>query len=190
MKLDKRIDVDANIERQVNEFEGFTMEIIEEVKQFIPAAVRERIDAGQDGRLSEMLRISVVFVDVLGLNLHGVDEADSLRALKLAQRFVLRVQESCYRSEGSLSKIVIDEKGKGIVVQCAFGLPGCYHMDDAARSIVLAKDLSENICRVADSVTCSVGVATGLAFCGKSSDACCRLSCYLATAIVVHVCRL
>ena len=61
---------------------------------------------------------------------------------------------------------MIDQQGKGVVVQCVLGLPGCFHMDDAARAIFLAENLSKNIHRVAGSLTCTIGVATGMAFCG------------------------
>lgn len=166
MRIDTKVDGLDLMDASSSVVDGYTLDIVDEVKQFLPRAVRDRIALGQDGRLAEMLNVSVVFVNVKGIDLHAADEADSARALQVAQRLMLRVQESCYRSEGSINKALIDDKG--LLIVCAFGLPGCYHMDDAARSIILAKDLSTNILRVTgdDTISSSIGVATGVAYCG------------------------
>ena len=162
----------------------FTVAMLDEIKCFIPGACRTRIADGQDGRLAEMLRITVIFIMVKGVDLHAADKGDRERAAKVGQRLMLRVQESCYRNEGSVNKMLIDDKG--LLVVCAFGLPGCYHGDDASRAVDLARDLSENLrnvnnANVASSehvsggaagagtgslVETSIGVATGEAYCG------------------------
>ena len=79
--------------------------MLDEIKQYIPAAARHRIADGQDGRLAEMLRISVVFASIKGVDLHAANTADMPRVMKTAQRLMLRVQESTYRNEGSVNKV-------------------------------------------------------------------------------------
>lgn len=72
------------------------------------------------------------------------------------------VQKCMYMHEGSLNKLLMDDKGSTLIV--IFGLPPMCHQDDAARSIMagqlLMKELKKLYCTV------SIGIATGKVFAG------------------------
>jgi class 3 adenylate cyclase len=82
----------------------------------------------------------------------------------IAQRLMLRIQETIYQWEGSVNKLVVDDKG--LLVLCAFGLPPLRHGDDAYRAVRAALDLPDAIKRVKGDSEVRIGVSTGSAFCG------------------------
>lgn len=72
------------------------------------------------------------------------------------------MQKCIYIHEGSLNKLLMDDKGSTLIV--VFGLPPMCHQDDAARAILtaflLVKELKKLACPV------SIGIATGTVFAG------------------------
>jgi class 3 adenylate cyclase/tetratricopeptide (TPR) repeat protein len=127
------------------------------VRNFIPAAIRDRIDAGQTAWLAELRRITVLFVNLPPTDLDRPD------ALARAQSIVATVQAALYAHEGSLNKISVDDKGTMIVA--AMGLPPLAHRDDARRGVQAATAIRERLDRLG--VECSIGVATGRVYCGE-----------------------
>ena len=77
---------------------------------------------------------------------------------------MLEIQRTVYSQEGSINKLLVDDKG--LLVLCAWGLPPVPHYNDAVRAVVAAMNLVDNLQRLGDGVHCRVGVATGRAFCG------------------------
>ena len=131
------------------------------VRNFIPAAIRDRLDAGQTAWLAELRRITVLFVNLPPTDLERPD------ALARAQAIVRTVQAALYAHEGSLNKLSVDEKGTMLVA--AMGLPPLAHRDDARRGVQAATAIRERLDRLG--VECSVGVATGRVYCGEVGNA-------------------
>ena len=125
------------------------------LKSFLPGAVRARLDAGQISWLAELRNLSVIFVNLPGLN-HETP-------LKKAQAIMHTLQTAVYRYEGSINKMSVDEKG--ISMLAAMGLPPLSHYDDPARSIGAALDIANRLHDMG--VKASIGVTTGRAFCGE-----------------------
>jgi class 3 adenylate cyclase/tetratricopeptide (TPR) repeat protein len=131
------------------------------VRAFIPAAIRDRLDAGQTAWLAEIRRLTVLFI-----NLPPTD-CDRPDALALAREVVREVQAGLYHHEGSLNKLSVDEKGT--MVLAARGLPPLAHRDDARRGIRAATMIRGAL--KASGVPCSIGVATGRVYCGEVGNA-------------------
>jgi class 3 adenylate cyclase/tetratricopeptide (TPR) repeat protein len=130
--------------------------MVAELRGYVPPTVLARLDAGQSEWLSELRRICACFIGIPGL---GDTEG---RALDRAHRAVRTVQEVVGRHEGALNKMSVDEKGPALLV--AFGLPPLAHEDDPVRAVQAALATKEAL--LADGLACSIGVATGRAFCG------------------------
>lgn len=125
---------------------------------YIPAAIHTRLTAGQTGHLAEMRDVSVVFVHI-HLSAKTVSDPGFLPE---CQKAILMVQQNVYYFEGSLNKILIDDKG--FLILAVFGLPPLYHRDDSCRAVGAAKSIME--CSKQSSTKFSIGVTTGTAFCG------------------------
>ncbi len=54
---------------------------------------------------------------------------------------MLEIQRSVYRWEGSINKLLVDDKG--LLVLCAMGLPPMPHADDPVRAVGAALHLVE-----------------------------------------------
>ncbi len=131
------------------------------VRSMVPAAIRARLDAGQDAWLAELRRLSVLFVNVPSMGL------DSPVAERRAGEIVRLVQSRLYDHEGSLNKLSVDEKGTTVVA--AFGLPPLAHQDDPKRAVRAASAIFEVLRAIG--VECAIGVATGRVYCGEVGNA-------------------
>ncbi len=56
---------------------------------------------------------------------------------------MLEIQRVVYHWEGSINKILVDDKG--LLVLCALGLPPMPHSDDPVRAVGTALDLVDNL---------------------------------------------
>ena len=124
---------------------------------YLPGAIRARLDAGQAGWLAELRRVTVLFINLPGLNRSA---ADSLEA---TQRIVRGLQTALYRYEGSLNKLSVDEKGVTLVA--ALGLPPLTHEDDATRGVLAALAMQAEL--RSQGVRGAIGVTTGRVYCGE-----------------------
>eukprot|EP00040_Diaphanoeca_grandis_P036675 m.234896 g.234896 ORF g.234896 m.234896 type:complete len:1253 (-) comp33663_c0_seq1:194-3952(-) len=144
--------------------------IVKSMKQFIPGAVVRRLSDGQDVRfegkhLAEMLKLSVLFICIQGLDLQAKDDSDLERVKNLGQRLMLRIQESVYSCEGNINKVLVDDKG--LLCVCALGLPPMYHGDDPKRAVKIAGYLLQSLESLAEHPKVKIGVTTGSnVFCG------------------------
>ena len=68
-----------------------------------------------------------------------------------------------YRLEGSLNKLVMDDKGSTLI--CIWGLCPFAHEDDAARAILTAMNVKRELLKI-DNTWCNVGISTGEVFSG------------------------
>ncbi|RRR76039.1 MAG: tetratricopeptide repeat protein [Candidatus Viridilinea halotolerans] len=127
------------------------------LQSHIPGAITHRLIAGQDTWLSELRTMSVLFLGIGGLAIQGAE------SLAQAQACMVAFQETIYHHEGSLNKLLVDDKG--VIALVLFGAPPLAHYDDAVRAVRCACDLQ----RVAAQLTLelAIGVTTGLLFAGS-----------------------
>lgn len=138
--------------RQVSQPEA----VADALRRYVPGAIRARLDAGQRGWLAELRRVTVVFA-----RMEGFEELLS-RDLGAAQGVINAAQEALYRFEGSLNKVLVDDKGATLLA--AFGLPPLAHADDPRRALAAAELLHDRLAGLG--IGCTVGLSTGLTFCG------------------------
>lgn len=130
----------------------------EHIRRFVPAAVLGKLDAGQQDWLAELRPLAVLF---LRLDPRVLEEEGRL------SRLLCGIQRRLYRFEGSLNKVLMDDKG--VVVLAAFGLPPLAHEDDAERAAAAGLELVSYLGD--EGLDCSVGIAYGRVFCGMFGSA-------------------
>ena len=88
---------------------------------YIPAALQPYVEIDQEPWSAELRKLSIMFVNL------GIDLADakSTDGLKRVQRVIETVQRCVYYHEGSLNKLLMDDKGSTLIV--VFGLPPLSH---------------------------------------------------------------
>ncbi len=121
----------------------------------LPDAVLDRIDAGQSGWLTELRRVTVLFMRLPSLD-NPEAEPDPAQGLIRAMQAVIA------RYEGCINKLHVDEKGTMLLA--VFGLPPLSHPDDALRGLRTALQCYAVMKQRAE--PCAIGIATGHAFCG------------------------
>ena len=97
---------------------------------FIPAALIPYIEIDCEKWSSELRRISILFIN-LGIDL---SDANTNEGLYHIQKVIETVQKCVYMHEGSLNKLLMDDKGSTLIV--CFGLPPLMHQDDATRAVL------------------------------------------------------
>ena len=125
------------------------------LRPYIPGAVINRLTAGQSSWIAELRRVTVVFI-----NLPGLDQNTGLES---AQNIAQLVQKSVYRYEGSINKINVDDKG--ITIVAALGLPPFSHEDDPARGVQAALMIRKELTNL--NIRSYIGITTGRIFCGS-----------------------
>jgi len=134
------------------------------LEHYIPPNIVRRLQSHLKTDFAELRRICVLFVKVNNINMLPDENGDMGNAVSIGQRMMLRVQESCYRWEGSVNKVLCDEKGLVIVI--GFGIPPMpLHSDDPVRAVGAAQDIFFNIKNLGDGISCNIGVTTGEALC-------------------------
>jgi class 3 adenylate cyclase/tetratricopeptide (TPR) repeat protein len=123
---------------------------------FVPHAVQARLEAGQREFLAEFRRVSVVFVELRGL------DAGAGSALERLQATVAGIQETTRRYGGSLNQLVEDDKGTVAVL--GFGVALHAHEDDAARAALAALEIRERLVRLG--LDPRIGIASDRIFTG------------------------
>lgn len=121
---------------------------------YLPAAVHSRAVEAADGWMAEIRRVSVLFI--------SLPELARPVSLQRMDALVREVQICLATFDGSLNKLVADEKG--VFALAAFGLPPSSHETDPARATLAAMAIHEALAALG--ARCAIGVATGVAFCG------------------------
>ena len=129
---------------------------LQDIRRFIPKAIDEQLVSGYDGYLAEMRELTILFVNIANMKVTGAE------GLGLTHRMMLAVQTAIYRFEGSINKLLIDDKGTLLLV--AFGLPPLAHTDDPLRALAAADEMKQALNTI--DLTVRVGVTTGDIFCG------------------------
>eukprot|EP00054_Salpingoeca_dolichothecata_P023737 m.159329 g.159329 ORF g.159329 m.159329 type:complete len:1404 (+) comp24791_c0_seq2:67-4278(+) len=139
------------------------------MRRYIPNAILKKLDSHQKDHLSDILDVAVIFVNVQGLELVADDQGDVKKAVAAGQMMMLEIQRIVYQFEGSVNKLLVDDKG--LLAMCALGLPPMPHPDDAARAVYTALELKRSLPitlkqKMELDIQVSVGVSSGRAFCG------------------------
>ncbi len=121
---------------------------------YIAAPVLEQLDAGHADWLGEYRRATTLFV-------RAALDGDALAPLQAA---TLAVQNVVARFEGTFHRVIVDDKGSNIL--CVWGIPGCAHEDDPARTLSAA--LAIQLALRDLKINCGIGVTTGRLMCGLS----------------------
>lgn len=126
------------------------------IAAFVSRSVRDRLVAGQGEWLSELRRVTVLFVNLLGIDPAAPDVLDR------TQRAFGALQSTLARFQGTTNKMAVDDKG--MVVLAALGLPPFAHEDDPGRGVQAAMAIQAELRE--QGVRCGIGVSTGRVFCG------------------------
>lgn len=103
-----------------------------QILTYVPAALKPYIEIGQEKWASELRRVTTLFIS-LGIDL---SDAKTDSGLQRIQNVIKTVQRCVYMYEGSLNKLLMDDKGSTLIV--VFGLPPACHQNDAVRGIQTA----------------------------------------------------
>ena len=128
------------------------------ITPYMPAAVVPYLELSQEKWSAELRRLSVMFLN-LGIDL---SDAKTVPGLKRIQLVIVTVQKCVYKYQGSLNKLLMDDKGSTLIV--IFGLPPMAHQDDPVRATLTAIDLIKDLKAI--ECACSIGITTGLVFAG------------------------
>jgi class 3 adenylate cyclase/tetratricopeptide (TPR) repeat protein len=128
----------------------------DELRRLVPEVIAARVDAGLGAWLGEFRRVTIVFC---GLGAIDPGTPDGLSGIQDA---VMALQREVERFEGTVYQLLTDDKGTTLVAAC--GLPPRAHEDDAARGTLAALAMHAALLR--RGLTPSVGIATGLLYCG------------------------
>lgn len=144
------MEADSRIEYQ------FDLAQLDILRRYIPSAVFKQIEGGTLTYVNEMRNISVIFVQVSGIDC-ATDEG-----AKQSQRLMTGIQHCCYAHEGTVNKFLVDDKG--MLFLFCFGLPPLVHMDDPTRAVLFCFD-AINLLRSLKLVG-RFGITTGRNYCG------------------------
>lgn len=129
----------------------------EAMRSYIFPTVLDRMEAGQTEWLSELRRVTVMFINMRSLEFEGDGALDKL------QSSVVAIQEVLHQYEGLTNKMLMDDKGTTLIA--VFGLPPYSHEDDAARGCMAALSSFDALKRIG--ADASIGVTTGQVFAGS-----------------------
>ncbi|MBN1890204.1 MAG: AAA family ATPase [Thermoflexales bacterium] len=127
------------------------------LKGYIPGAILTRLDAGQTGWLAELRHVTVVFLNLTGIDFEAPD------ALQQMQTVMHHLQTILYHYEGSVNQFIVDDKGTTLLA--AFGLPPLTHEDDPLRGVQAAIEMQAELGRLG--LRSAIGITSGRVFCGR-----------------------
>lgn len=128
-----------------------------EIAGLVPASVRARVDAGQQGWMSEFRVVTVLFI--------VIRQAPAGHAG--LQQVVHSIQAGIQRFDGELNQVVFDDKG--LTAVAVFGLFQQSHENDGSRAVAAACELRAGLQSAA--VDPRMGIATGRVFTGLRGGA-------------------
>ncbi|CAD8122137.1 unnamed protein product [Paramecium sonneborni] len=126
--------------------------------RYIPAALQQYIFVDQEKWSSELRILTIMFVN-LNIDLSVALNSDGLTHI---QQVIETVQKSIYAFQGSLNKILMDDKGSTLIV--VFGLPPMSKQDDPARAVMTAITMQQELKAI--NCSCKIGISTGCTFAG------------------------
>ncbi|MEG4940396.1 adenylate/guanylate cyclase domain-containing protein [Microcoleus sp. F4-D5] len=128
----------------------------ERIEKYVSLGVLQRLKVGQTDWLGDLRRVSVMF-----LNLPGIDY-DAEGALDFISTTLNAIQNILQVYEGTLNKFLVDDKGSTLVI--GLGLPPFSHEDDSVRCVMAGMALLENLRSLG--LQPKIGIATGTCYSG------------------------
>ncbi len=116
-----------------------------------------RASAGHDEWLAEFRVVTVMFVKLDDVEFDRADAPERLQAMTHT------IQHAVHRYGGVLPYVQMDDKGLNFII--AFGIPTAAYEDDAARALATGLEIQRAL-RMAG-MRPSIGVATGVLYCGE-----------------------
>jgi adenylate cyclase len=135
--------------------EGDVEEILKEVRPFVDASVREKVEVGVADFGDELRTALPMFMRVI----IGPD-SDQQAVL---DAYVRRVQELLFANGGRMVSVEFSDKGS--VVFAVFGAPVTYG-DDAQRALRMAFELRQSVVAMPDITSHHIGLSRGLLYTG------------------------
>lgn len=129
--------------------------------RYVPASVAPFLRAEEESWGQEMRQVTVLFAN-FAFNAGAIAEERRPQRLGALHRVYRAVQRAVFAHEGTINKFLVDDKGSTLVA--GFGMPPLAHENDAARATLAALAACANLRRLG--ISASIGVASGLVFCG------------------------
>jgi class 3 adenylate cyclase len=124
---------------------------------YIPDVLVRRAKSGHDEWLEEFRVVTVMFVKVENIDFTSPHGPEQLQAMTCA------IQEVVQRYGGALPHVLMDDKGLNFLI--AFGIPTAAYEDDAARALTAGLEIQRALRNIG--MHPSIGVATGILYCGE-----------------------
>ena len=135
-----------------------------ELKKFVPAAIAMYLDIEQEIWSKESRLLTVMFLN-LSIDLKHTQTQDGLEHI---QNIISIVQRCIYRTQGSLNKFLMDDKGSVLLV--AWGLPPLSNHDDSLRAVLTGINLIQELQNYKSEkwgiCGAKIGISTGYCFSG------------------------
>ena len=106
------------------------------MKRYVPDTVAPKLEAGIDTHIAELHMVSVLFINCHGVHLAATPDYPLATVSQDGKRLMRMVQKCVNQHEGSVNKMLVDDKGTLII--CALGLPPRPHADDPVRAVARA----------------------------------------------------
>lgn len=129
----------------------------ERLARYLPDVLVRRASAGQDEWLAEFRVVTSMFVKLENVEFDSVDTLDRL------QHMTRTIQQSVHRYGGALPYVQMDDKGLNFVI--AYGIPTAAYEDDAPRALSTGLEIQRALRAIG--MQPSIGVATGILYCGE-----------------------
>ena len=135
-----------------------------ELKKFVPAAIAMYLDIEQEIWSKESRLLTIMFLN-LSIDLKHTKTQDGLEHI---QNIISKVQRCIYRTQGSLNKFLMDDKGSVLLI--AWGLPPLSNHDDSLRAVLTGINIIQELKNYKSekwgSCGAKIGISTGYCFSG------------------------
>ena len=135
-----------------------------ELKKFVPAAIAMYLDIEQEIWSKESRLLTIMFLN-LSIDLKHTKTQDGLEHI---QKIISKVQRCIYRTQGSLNKFLMDDKGSVLLI--AWGLPPLSNHDDSLRAVLTGINIIQELKNYKSekwgSCGAKIGISTGYCFSG------------------------
>eukprot|EP00398_MALV-I-01_sp_L67-1_P000959 gene959-884_t len=156
----KLLDVRSSPDKAVFAPPEIPSHLLEEILKNIPMAIKNPLIDGQK-TFDEMRKLSIVFINIPDLDV-STDEGG-----RVANELMIVAQSLVYDQEGSVNKVIVDDKGFTLLV--GFGLPPLPHSDDALRAMKAGQQILRHQLKNLN-LKGKLGVTTGDVWCGIVGD--------------------
>ena len=135
-----------------------------ELKKFVPAAIAMYLDIEQEIWSKESRLLTIMFLN-LSIDLKHTKTQDGLEHI---QNIISKVQRCIYRTQGSLNKFLMDDKGSVLLI--AWGLPPLSNHDDSLRAVLTGINIIQELKNYKSekwgACGAKIGISTGYCFSG------------------------